>query len=304
MHATMKKSEIQMRDPFVLPVSTNKKYYLYGTTDVNCWVGPFVGFNVYHSSDLDNWSGPYPAFRPEPGFWADQNFWAPEVISYQGKYYMFASFKTDDVPRGTQILIADKPDGPFRVHSDGPVTPQDWECLDGSFYLDQQDNPWMVFCHEWKQTFDGEMCAIQLSPDLSQAVGEPVFLFKASQAPWAACSKREMDGVERDTYVTDGPYMHRTQDGTLLMLWSSRGNQGYAMGIARSASGEITGPWLHDPEPIYSKDGGHGMIFSSFDQRLFMTIHTPNKTPLERPVFIEVMEAVTPAGEGTLVVKS
>lgn len=37
--------------------------------------------------------------------------------------------------RGTQILRADKPEGPFVPLSDGPVTPADWECLDGTLYV-------------------------------------------------------------------------------------------------------------------------------------------------------------------------
>ena len=49
---------------------------------------------------------------------------------------MFASFKAAGVCRGTQILVADHPKGPFVPHSDGPVTPRDWECLDGTLYVD------------------------------------------------------------------------------------------------------------------------------------------------------------------------
>ena len=37
----------------------------------------------------------------------------------------------------TQILRAEKPEGPYVLHSDGPVTPHDWECLDGTFYVEK-----------------------------------------------------------------------------------------------------------------------------------------------------------------------
>lgn len=286
----LKKSEIQMRDPFVLPVEEEGLYYLFGTTDKDCWRGPAVGFNVYVSKDLEDWEGPYPAFRPATDFWSDQNYWAPEVFAYQGKYYMFASFKAAGVCRGTQILVADHPKGPFVPHSDGPVTPRDWECLDGTLYVDPEGNPWMVFCHEWVQIVDGEIHALPLSKDLKEAAGKPHFLFKASEAPWARAFKRNFNGVEKDGYVTDGPFLYRTKSNALLMLWSSKGDQGYTMGIARSETGNILGPWIQEPEPIYGKDGGHGMFFKTFDGRLMMTIHTPNQTPNERPIFIEVVE--------------
>src|SRR6185436_5786395 len=107
------------------------------------------------STDLAHWDGPFPAFRPPSGFWADRNFWAPEVHFYQGRYYMFASFKAENVPRGTQILVSDTPQGLFLPMSAGTVTPPDWECLDGTFFLDANNAPWIIFCHEWVQVGDG-----------------------------------------------------------------------------------------------------------------------------------------------------
>lgn len=286
----LKTKDIHMRDPFVLPVFEQGKYYLYGTTDENCWVGPFVGFDAFASEDLKNWSGPFPAFRPPLRFWTDRNFWAPEVFVYQGKYFMFASFKAEGVCRGTQILAADDPIGPFVPHSDGPVTPRNWECLDGTFYVDEHQRPWMIFCHEWVQAVDGEIHAVRLSDDLKTAVGDPVLLFKASEAPWVRPRRRVFDGIEKDAYVTDGPFMYKASNGSLLMLWSSIGANGYTMGVAKSTTGSILGPWVQIAQPIFEQDGGHGMIFKTFSSRLMITVHTPNKTPLERPVFVEVRE--------------
>jgi arabinan endo-1,5-alpha-L-arabinosidase len=165
------KENIQIRDPFVLPLIGEGNYYLYGSTDKDIWKGRATGFDVYHSKDLEHWEGPFPAFRPPADFWSDTNYWAPEVHEYKGKFYMFATFKAEGVCRGTQILAADNPLGPFIPHSDGPVTPRDWECLDGTFFIDKHDIPWMVFCHEWVQISDGTVCAIQLSENLDKAIG-------------------------------------------------------------------------------------------------------------------------------------
>lgn len=92
------------------------------------------------------------------------------------------------------------------------------------------------------------------------------------------------------TYVTDGPFLYRSGDGTLMMLWSSFGSKGYAMGISRLETGHITGPWRHDPDPIWAEDGGHGMVFRTFEGRLMLTFHSPNATPQERAVFVELEE--------------
>jgi arabinan endo-1,5-alpha-L-arabinosidase len=114
-----------------------------------------------------------------------------------------------------------------------------------------------------------------------------VLLFTASGATWVReLVHRSSAGEPRRGYVTDGPYLFRASDGALLMLWSSFGDSGYAMGIARSDSGEVAGPWRHGPEPIVACDGGHGMLFRSFDGGLHLTYHAPNRTPDERPVLV------------------
>jgi len=291
----MNTSDIQIRDPFVFPEPTEKLYYLFGTTDKNCWGGAGEGFDCFRSRDLRQWEGPIPAFRPPPDFWGRENFWAPEVHRFNDRYYMFASFKADRRYRGTQILVATHVAGPYVPLTEGPVTPADWECLDGTFHVDAAGNPWMIFCHEWVQVHNGGMYALPLSPDLKQPVGRPVFLFNASEAPWVNRPSwpGEAGQFRFPTYVTDGPFLFRTRTGSLLMLWSSSGKKGYAMGIARSDSGTVTGPWRQDDVPLWAEDGGHGMIFRGFDGRFWVTFHTPNSTPKERPVFIEIEETET-----------
>jgi len=291
----MTTTEIQIRDPFIYPESTEEVYYLFGTTDRNAWEGPGGGFDFYRSKDLREWDGPAPAFRPPRSFWGTENFWAPEVHQFHGKYYMFASFKAPGRYRGTQILYASQVSGPYLPLTQGPITPADWECLDGTLHVDSEGNPWIVFCHEWVQVHNGAMYAMRLSMDLKNPAGRPVFLFNASEAPWVR--RQGWPGKEEKsrfpTYVTDGPFLYRNRNGILLMLWSGYGSSGYAMGIARSESGTVTGPWRQETGPLWSKDGGHGMIFRGFDGRLFLTFHAPNNTPEERPVFVEIEDSDT-----------
>jgi hypothetical protein len=180
--------------------------------------------------------------------------------------------------------------GPFLPVSDAPATPLEWECLDGTFFLDDAAQPWIVFCHEWVQINDGEVCARKLSSDLSTPIGDPVLLFRASEASWPkALVRRDGSGLI-DAKVTDGPFLYRTSKGTLLMLFSSVAASGYAMGYATSESGTILGPWKQVDKPLVSSDGGHGMIFQTFEGELYLTYHSPNKTPNERPFFVPLTE--------------
>ncbi|MBQ9766179.1 MAG: family 43 glycosylhydrolase [Lachnospiraceae bacterium] len=286
----MKREDIFIRDPFVLVA--NGKYYLYGTRGENCWTNHEDGVDVYISTDLEEFEGPIEAFHKPEDFWADRNYWAPEVHEYKGAYYMFLSLKAEGHCRGTQIFKADKPEGPFVLHSDGPVTPKDWEALDGTFYISKTGEPYMIFSHEWCQVVDGQICALKLSEDLKEAIGEPKLLFRASEPEWSRACKAGQ-------YVTDGPFMYRTSTGELLMIWSSFAKTGYVVAKAHSDNGEIDGNWIHDEELLFPDNGGHGMIFKNLNGQLFLTIHKPNKHPDERPVFLKVCEK-----NGTLVSES
>ena len=278
------KKDIQIRDPYVHV--EDSVYYLYGTTDVNCWKGESTGFDVYTSEDLENFKFHGKAFTPPENFWGTQNFWAPELHKYEERYYLFASFKSPERRRATVILASDSLLGPFLPWGDESITPPDWECLDGTLYVDDDGKPWVVFCHEWVQEGGGTVCARRLKEDLSGAEGDAVTLFSASDAVWSK-KIRHSSGIEG--YVTDGPFLHRMQNGSLLMLWSSHGPSGYAIGQAISTNG-ISGPWEQSTEPLFSGDGGHGMIFRDLSGILRLSIHSPNNTPDERPIFLPVEE--------------
>ncbi|GAE93430.1 glycosyl hydrolase [Gracilibacillus boraciitolerans JCM 21714] len=206
---------------------------------------------------------------------------------------MFATFLLKESgKRGTAILKSDSLTGPFHPHSDEIVTPKDWFSLDGTLYIDEGGMPWMVFCHEWIQVGDGEICAVRLSKDLKKSTGEPVTLFAASEAPWATSFQHKTRNT-RKNYVTDGPYIYRAENGgELLLLWASFVDNIYAQGgISRSSTRKITGPWIHDEKPLFSSDGGHGMLFHDLHNQLYLTLHSPNKTPNERPVFIKMIDS-------------
>ncbi|MDR2654604.1 MAG: glycoside hydrolase family 43 protein [Oscillospiraceae bacterium] len=275
--------DIQIRDPYVF--EHGGCYYLYGSTDTDIWKADGVGFDVYIAEDaaLAEFDGPRPAFRPPEGFWSRKNFWAPEVYGYGGKFYMFATFLPVLGRRGTAVLRAESPLGPFEPWSAGPVTPPEWECLDGTLYI-EGGKPYMIFCHEWKDLGDGQICAIPLSEDLRSAAGEAKTLFSASEAPWAD----PLPG-RPGCYVTDGPNLYRSENGALLMLWSSFHKGKYAIGLASCADGRLSGPWRQAEKPLYSDDGGHGMLFKK-SGGLFLAIHSPNNTPCERARFLEILE--------------
>lgn len=263
----MKTSELNIRDPFVLV--ENGKYYLVKSGNVNN--NGKCGFMVFTSSDLENWSEPKQIFEQNDAFWSDKDYWAPEIHKYKGKYYLFATFYGEKRNRGTQILVCDTPDGKYEPLTEYPVTPEDWMSLDGTLFI-EDGKPYIVFCHEWVQVKDGTICALQLTDDLKEAVGEPFELLKASELPGVKDLKED-----RGNFVTDGPFFYRCKNGKLLMLWSSfKPEYGYIETAAVSSDGTLKGKWTHTHPDIYTNDGGHGMIFKDLNGDLRLSLHSPN----------------------------
>lgn len=281
----MKLNEINIRDPYILVYEG--KYYMYGSrvgtpTKEEPW-GQQTGFDVYVSRDLEEWSEPVSVFEKQDSFWGTRDFWAPEVHFYQGAFYMLASFKAEGACRGTHILKADRPDGVFTPLTDKPITPPDWECLDGTLYIDKKGNPHVVFCHEWLQIGDGTVCEMELSKDLTTVVSDVRVLWKATDFSGVKSVSKRKEG-----YVTDGPFLYRNKQGELICIWSSLLYSGYAQLYSKSNNGDIDGEWTVVQKPIYAEDGGHGMLFADLEGKTRLVMHYPNTVTLERPVLLEI----------------
>jgi len=290
--ATLQLPAMHLHDPFIVADRATRTYYLY-TSNVPAMSGVCgTGIMAYTSADLRHWNTPQVVFQLPKSGWANDGAWAPEVHQWQGKYYLLTTLYNEQLPiaqpsasgwkafrRGTVMAVADSPQGPFVPVDDGqPVMPAELMTLDGTLHVDKAGRPWYVYAHEWVQTADGTIEAVPLTGELKPA-GPPVLLFKASAAPWASGQLPVApDGTRAKArvYVTDGPQLYPSKDGSLLMLWSSYDANGYVQSVARSASGDVRGPWTQ-LDPILKRDSGHGMVFDTFDGQRMLVVHRPFK---------------------------
>ena len=211
----VKLASLRAQDVCILPDAASKTYYMVASGG--------GGVRAYTSKDLVNWQGPKTIFRTPTNIWGDirtAGIWAPEMHHYHGKYYLFLTFNSQNklpeqwrqwrprVTRGSQILWGDSPGGPFMAFTNHSTTPPDMMTLDGTFWV-EDGVPYMVFAHEWVQITDGTIEYVQLKDDLSDTVGEPKKLFRASSAKWS-------EPVEEGGSVTDGPYLLERQDRKAL----------------------------------------------------------------------------------------
>ncbi len=287
----MKREDINIRDPYVLV--DDGKYYLYGTRSDTCW-GEAFGFDCYVSSDLENFEGPIEIFKRPEGFFATENYWAPECYKVDGACYLVTTFGGKEFKKGIYILKSDNPTGPFELYSKR-LTPEDWTCIDGTLYFDEE-KIYLVFSHSFEDALDGtgnadgDFCFVELSTDLKEAISKPQLLFSPKEAIWAKpvpFAKAEF-GLEDDCYFSDGPGFMKMDDGNLYMIFSSWSTNGYAVGVALSETGTMNGPWHLQDEPLYPENGGHGMFFKNLDGEIIFTLHSPNDKHMERPHFWKV----------------
>ncbi len=273
---TMPIDSIRLSDPFILSDSATHRYYMTGT-----------GGLMWKSKDLKMWTGPYNVVDIDSTSWMGPRpmIWAAEIHPYKGKYYYFATFtnqavKIDTVRgnvierRASQVLVSDYPDGPYRLFGDATYLPADRPTLDGTFWIDRDDKPYMIYCGEWLANWNGTIEKIQLKDDLGGTIGKSEVLFRAYDSPW---SKEMENGSAHPNKVTDGPYLFRTRTGRLGMIWTSWVFDVYTQGVAYSKSGTLDGPWIQESLPITPPNYGHGMIFRDFNGRFLLSAHSHQK---------------------------
>ena len=265
---------IVLSDPAILADRKTSMYYMTGT-----------GGMLWKSKDLKLWEGPFQVAQTDPQSWMGPHpmIWAAELHQYKDKYYYFATFTNQavmiDTVRGTpierrasHILVSDKPDGPYVPMKDPTYLPADKPTLDGTFWIDKDGKPYMIYCYEWLQTWNGTIEKIELKPDLSGSIGEGKVLFRASDSPWSR--EKDENGKIGPHKVTDGPYLFTTGTGRLGMIWTSWIYDIYVQGVAYSESGTLDGPWIQEKEIITPQNFGHGMLFQTLEGKWMMSVHS------------------------------
>ena len=110
---TIPVSSLRLRDPFILVDKKTSMYYLHFNNNLK--------IRVYKSKDLSTWKDEGYSFIAKTDFWGQQDFWAPDVYEYEGRYYLqYAAPGTQYRIYGDGIYVGDNPLGPFEYMEDNP----------------------------------------------------------------------------------------------------------------------------------------------------------------------------------------
>jgi beta-xylosidase len=292
---------IRLSDPFILADKNSSMYYMTGT-----------GGMLWKSKDLQKWTGPFRVVKHDTTSWMGSNpmIWAAELHEYKGKYYYFATFTNREIKidtfrnnvierRACHVFVSDKADGPYTPMKDSIYLPADIPTLDATLWV-EKGRPYMIYCYEWLQNWDGTIEKIELKPDLSGTSGNGKVLFRASDSPWSR--EKDEQGKDKPNKVTDGPFVFLTQTGKLGMIWTSWIHDVYVQGVAYSKSGMLDGPWIQEKDPITPPNYGHGMLFRTWEGQLLMALHS-HKSVNGRYVRIPILFEVDDSGDKIVIGK-
>ncbi len=300
--AEVNREDINLRDPFIYADrgadSETDTYVMVGTITYDGG----QGFDVYTTNDptFRVWSDPRPAFRRPAGFWGESQFWAPEIVPYNGSYYLFGAASSSTVSHGMFVLKADSPAGPYTPHSSfqSPITDPGFFSIDGTLFLDDVGDPWMVYSSDRsvdRNHILHDMRAVRMQPDLKQTIlATDRKLFDATAFPHITDLGHPPAG--QTLKIVDGPELYRSKNGSLLLVWSSftdingPGRSDYAVTIARSSNGRLDGTWVQETEPLFASHGGHGSIFRDLTGQLRLSLHQPNSGAAAYPSFIPIYD--------------
>jgi beta-xylosidase len=204
------------------------------------------------SKDLANWKVAGAVFDTPPA-WTDGNYWAPEIQTMDGTFYVYYSAKDKKTGRMCVASATSKtPMGPYEDH--GTLICEDVGSIDAMAVRDDSGQRYLFWKEDGNSQKKPTPIHIQkLSPDGTRLMGEKKEVLR-NDAPW-------------EGELIEGPYVMKRGE-YWYMFYSGNGCCGlkcnYAVGVARAH--QLEGPWEKNPgNPVlmsnqFWKCPGHGSI--------------------------------------------
>lgn len=321
--------DVKIADPFVMQ-EAGGRYFMYGSGGKGARAYP--GFT---SADLVHWKPLGLTYERDPATaWCTDFFWAPSVYHYRGRYYQFYSAQWRDNPTNEKenfrigVAVADRPEGPFRDIRNAPLFDPGYPAIDAEVLFDRDGRVYLFYSRCcYKHPVESELAAwarkekifqeieeswiygVELKPDLSGTIGEPVLALrppvsrKDANAAWESLSVTTREVNRR---WTEGPTAFRHGD-TYYLMYSANFYMGvnYALGYATAKA--PLGPYTKAANnPVLQKNGAvtgpaHNCVTWSPDGSEMMCLYAGRtaRTGQERVLLMDRMHI---ANNGVLTV--
>jgi len=262
-------------DPFVLRASDGT-YYCYATSASD-------GFKAWSSPDLVHWTDLGYVYKRKENSWGESDFWAPEVVLYQGKYFMHYSARwSKNQSLRIGVARADSPRGPFVDISNQPMFDFDYAAIDGHVFFDDDGRRYFYYSRDCSENVvdgrhESHLYVAELNDDLISFKDEPRLIAKPEQG-W----ETNAGAVWR---WNEGPFVLKYQ-GKYYLMYSANfyASRSYSVGYAIGES--PTGPFYkaaHNPV-LYSRDAkisgpGHNSVTTSPNGKELLIVYHVHTEP-------------------------
>jgi len=311
-----------LRKPTGEAVKVDGRFYLFFTGG-----GPSPhSFIARSTTDFAEWRDEGVVFDGG-GTWARSAYWAPEVYEIDGKYYLFFSAQNSDLPWTQEehfnigVAIADHPAGPYKLLVDRPIFEPGYPIIDANLFIDTDGTPYMTYsrcCYQhpveseladlarrngWFETIEESwIYGVQLTPDFTDIVGEPVLLLRPPvilDDPQAEWESRSVTNREVNRRWTEGSTLFRYR-GTYYLMYSANSFTGDYYAVGYATSDKPLGPFTKAANnPVLEKNTpaggvvrgtGHNNIFFYPDRRTMYCVYHGRTQGDARRLFIDRME--------------
>lgn len=262
-----------MADPFVL--RDNGTYYMYVTGN---------GFPCFTSKDLVNWTYLSKALPKSSCKWAINEFWAPEVIKVNNKYYLNYSANGKDNIKHIGVAISDNPTGPFIDMDNKPfIDHGNKGTIDSDVFINDDGRAYMYYSNaastnpvdELGGKKRSEIWVVEIKKDFSKIISEPKMLIMPEQE-W------EFNPSER-TYWNEGTVLVK-HNNIYYLMYSANCFCGETYSLGYATSNSPTGPFVkYANNPILSNEhvktkvsgpGHHTVTLSPDGKEWFCVYHS------------------------------
>ncbi|MBQ7012193.1 MAG: family 43 glycosylhydrolase [Clostridia bacterium] len=229
-------------DPFVFK-DDDGTYYLYATS------GDEFGYRCYSSRNLVEWTSEgYCLLKDEVytnpnSAFTKYAFWAPEIMKYEGKYYMVYTAQ-----HRIGLAVSDSPKGPF-TNSARRYLIQSTNVIDGNFFIDDDGTVYLYFVTQRAAEFNGtkvesgnNIWGCVLDVENSKIKMDTIKLLVQWDAEIETLALSGGDCVE-------GPFMIKN-NGTYYMTFSSNRYQNTKYSVQYATSDAPLGTFKRDKNNI------------------------------------------------------
>ena len=234
----------ELADPFVWRAGDAYFAIGTGTAEATGSPGDHV-FPLLTSTDLVHWRAlGFALVRPDHGL--GDTFWAPEVASRNGTYFLYYSVGHADREHQLRVAVADRPEGPY--HDTAALT-ELASCgfaIDPHPFRDADGRDYLFYARDFLDA-DANVCAgtalvVQELASMTRLVGEPTTVARARWSWQRFAEERAMYGGTYDWHTLEGPSVV-LHDGVYHCMYSGGCWQTDRYGVDYVTATNVLGPW-------------------------------------------------------------